>query len=492
VSDDRAKGFLQHITAEPDDDTPRLIYADWLEEHGDADRAEFIRVQIERTSLPKWDARQVRLRLRERELLALHKGRWMAELPDIKGVVWDEFRRGFVATAAFARVTVLRERADECWAAAPIEAVSVPWPRKRERCHTIAPIAGLRELLICGSLGDPAEVGQLANAPLLSTLRVLAIPKANLGAAAFVLLTSSPHLGSLKALRLPGNAIGNGGVDALTGAASLDSLEELDLSEMDSYSSYGEDPIIEALGAEALAGWPGMGRIRSLNLSGSSFGQDGLRALLRSPHATGLKELALGRNDLFGQAMEEFEAARTELRLEVLDLSENPIGDLGAAHLARADCLRELKALELDICDMSPSAAHRLAGAPVLAGLRRLSANNNNFRSEGLQALLDGGPQELHTLLLVNNGIDNEGVADLAESPASDTLLELDLGHNDVGNRAARALARSKHLRNLLILGLTASYIEKRGEAALRASELGKRLAVLNLGTRPDDEEIPF
>ena len=41
------------IIAHPDDDTPRLIFADWLEEKGDSARAEFIRVQIDRARLPE-------------------------------------------------------------------------------------------------------------------------------------------------------------------------------------------------------------------------------------------------------------------------------------------------------------------------------------------------------------------------------------------------------------------------------------------------------
>jgi uncharacterized protein (TIGR02996 family) len=41
------QGFLEAIIAEPDDDTHRLVYADWLEEHGHADRARFIRAQVE-------------------------------------------------------------------------------------------------------------------------------------------------------------------------------------------------------------------------------------------------------------------------------------------------------------------------------------------------------------------------------------------------------------------------------------------------------------
>ncbi|MBY0456405.1 MAG: TIGR02996 domain-containing protein, partial [Gemmataceae bacterium] len=42
--------LLAAIRANPDEDTPRLAFADWLDEHGDeADRAraEFIRVQCE-------------------------------------------------------------------------------------------------------------------------------------------------------------------------------------------------------------------------------------------------------------------------------------------------------------------------------------------------------------------------------------------------------------------------------------------------------------
>ena len=38
-------GSLADIIAHPEDDTPRLIYADWLDDHGQSERAEFIRLQ---------------------------------------------------------------------------------------------------------------------------------------------------------------------------------------------------------------------------------------------------------------------------------------------------------------------------------------------------------------------------------------------------------------------------------------------------------------
>lgn len=46
------QAFLADILANPDDDTPRLIYADWLEEDGPNHRAELIRVQCELAKLP--------------------------------------------------------------------------------------------------------------------------------------------------------------------------------------------------------------------------------------------------------------------------------------------------------------------------------------------------------------------------------------------------------------------------------------------------------
>jgi uncharacterized protein (TIGR02996 family) len=39
--------LIRSILANPSDDAPRLVYADWLEEHGRAEYAEFIRVQVE-------------------------------------------------------------------------------------------------------------------------------------------------------------------------------------------------------------------------------------------------------------------------------------------------------------------------------------------------------------------------------------------------------------------------------------------------------------
>src|SRR5262249_46940199 len=46
-----ADAFLRAIIENPNDDGPRLVYADWLEESGNP-RGEFIRVQCEKARIP--------------------------------------------------------------------------------------------------------------------------------------------------------------------------------------------------------------------------------------------------------------------------------------------------------------------------------------------------------------------------------------------------------------------------------------------------------
>src|SRR5687768_4091442 len=43
-------GLIAAIVADPDNDTLRMVYADWLEEHGHSDRGEFLRLQVQALS----------------------------------------------------------------------------------------------------------------------------------------------------------------------------------------------------------------------------------------------------------------------------------------------------------------------------------------------------------------------------------------------------------------------------------------------------------
>src|SRR5580704_11727592 len=112
--------FLQAILDDPDDDAPRLIYADWLEERGDP-RGEFIRVQCELAPLGPTDPRRPELETRETALLAKHRIRFVRPIP--QGVVWCcTFRRGFLDCAELAAADFLRHAA-VLFRAAPVRGV---------------------------------------------------------------------------------------------------------------------------------------------------------------------------------------------------------------------------------------------------------------------------------------------------------------------------------------------------------------------------------
>jgi uncharacterized protein (TIGR02996 family) len=495
-----SRGFLDYMVANIDEDTPRLAYADWLAENGQDERAEFIRVQVERARLPVWDAAQVRLRLREQDLLTRHGERWLAAMPAIPGAKWEGFRRGIVAEVSFTSFEAMRANAHACRAVAPVEAVTVRWPRRREGRQPGTEIAELRELSLTGRPDNLEEVAWLSESPQLSTLRALTVR--GLWAEALRTLAASPHLTRLKALRLPANNLGNAGVFALIGTAALGALEELDLSGQGGAERYNEDPVVRAAGLEALARWPGLAAVRSLTLSGSDVGRIGLRALLRSPHVGALKELSLRSSRLDGQAMAEFDSALPALRLEALDVGENVLKDLGTEYVALVPCLRELKALRLDRCEIRLSGARLFAKkASFIGELRILDLGHNHFGPGGLGVLLGREPPALHTLRMRDNDLLDEGAELLAASPASATLLELDLSQNRLSTAAAEALGSSEHLSELLILRLEENPIDELAAAVLALSPLGKRLAVLEVDNYPPppppppggpDDPIPF
>jgi len=102
--------LLAAIAASPDDDRPRLVYADWLLERGEA-RGELIQIQIALARSGSGGAVDVEaVRARERALLEAHQERWL-------GTPWDArltwlFDRGF-PTGRFGHAGMFVERGRE-------------------------------------------------------------------------------------------------------------------------------------------------------------------------------------------------------------------------------------------------------------------------------------------------------------------------------------------------------------------------------------------
>src|SRR5437868_12607954 len=93
----QADAFLEAIVAQPDDDTPRLVYADWLEERGDP-RGEFIQVQCRLARMGEGEPGFSRYQERERELLDQHRLDWLGELRSVARQ--STFLRGFLDEVA--------------------------------------------------------------------------------------------------------------------------------------------------------------------------------------------------------------------------------------------------------------------------------------------------------------------------------------------------------------------------------------------------------
>ncbi len=102
-----ADDFLNAIGNAPSDDAPRLIYADWLDEHGQPERAEFIRVQCELNVPGGPRGRRTELRLRERELLGRFGKEWAGTFAGTCESY--RFQRGFVEVIS-ARIGPLLKR----------------------------------------------------------------------------------------------------------------------------------------------------------------------------------------------------------------------------------------------------------------------------------------------------------------------------------------------------------------------------------------------
>jgi uncharacterized protein (TIGR02996 family) len=343
------------VVAAPDDDAPRLVLADWYEENGQPERAEFIRVQVElarRTTLgddfeepesPKGSKKTdhqaleqtptATLGRRERALLKEHQADWVADLPK-----WAtkkcEFRRGFYAFVEttgrqwMIAGTRLRE-------AHPIEGVSIRG--FADGLLASEAMKGIRELVAyTNDLGD-AQAEEIARAPALYALRRLHLSYNDIGTRGVGYLAGSWLLKNLRELRLSYNRFGDAGVQALADSEQLRELETLtltdDLITADGVRALCESPVAQTLrvlhldkneigpdGAEALAQSPNLGKLRTLLLTRNQIGDAGVKVLAQSPHLAGLRELHVGDNGLSRLGASALVASPTLTRLTKLNL----------------------------------------------------------------------------------------------------------------------------------------------------------------------------
>lgn len=242
MSADRA-AFLQTILENPDDDTARLIFADWLEEQGESERATLIRVQCELARLPADNPRHPQYadwKATEHALLQAHAKTWAAPLAGLVGG-W-EFQRGFIDVVTMPATAFLAQG---------------------EVLFQLAPVTHVRFL-------EGAQVlPELAACPNLARLRTLQLSANYLDDAALGTLAHSPHLGQLTALHLGRNNFTNRGAVHLAQASGLPRLRQLNLSHN----------FIGTAGARQLAFSRQLATLSTLDISNNLVDREGLVAL---------------------------------------------------------------------------------------------------------------------------------------------------------------------------------------------------------------------
>ncbi|VTR96235.1 Leucine-rich repeat-containing protein typical subtype OS=Herpetosiphon aurantiacus (strain ATCC 23779 / DSM 785) GN=Haur_4051 PE=4 SV=1: LRR_6: LRR_6: LRR_6 [Gemmata massiliana] len=476
------RALLAAIGANPDEDTPRLAFADWCDEHDEPERARFIRLQFEAERYGEHTPERLDIEEQATELFNVHHRKWLTDEP-----VWARSlqsnplvfrtvglygtRNGFLEHVSLTVADCLAN-APEIFATAPVRELEFEEIRDGGRALANMVLPGRVAALTLRFSVTPPHWDSVLASPLLRGPRKLSLD----------LFGEQPRFG-------------NGGA-----GITWDEREVL-----------GDD------GAMVIARCANLSNLNALALGGGTIGPPGMEALVKSPYLSGLESLSLGGHPVGDEGLIHLSRSPLASRLTKLDLQDTQVGDdglrafftagpsrlrqlclgsygthrvagAGLNALVRCDALRALTDLYLDGVPLTPDHVCSLANNPCFAGLRRLHIGASNFDDQMAQELA-ASPylRNLRFIDLQNNRVGTRGVSALARSPVLDTVIDLELHNNGgVADAGAAALAGSERVRELQNLGLAATGLGLKG---LRAVANSPHLAQLR---SLDFESAPF
>ena len=412
--------LLRALVENPDEDTPRLVYADWLDEHADTlpvpaavrAHAQFIRDDIALSRLDEYDP----LRLR-----------WeLIEKPEREAAGWVRDRLPVLQWGSFARGPLFRRGFPWAVAVPPGRVGSlseVPFPLERVQLDRRG--------------RDAVEV--LRRAPWRERLRTIEF--ANLGGTSPTDVLSPFALERLERLAFLSDAINPAEARALVASPLFRRLTALTITRA---------PVGQAV-AEAMVGEGAATGLRELHLTNSRVPADALVDLLGSHAANCLETLALG-GDRIGapQKFRAFERALALPPVRALDVGDERPGEAGIESLLASALPPRLCRLDLSRCWLSGDCIRALAG---------------------------GGFGALRVLRLHSNPAGNDGAVALARAPHLAGLLVLNLGYSQVGDEGVEAILESPLADGLVLLDLTGSPASEEMKEVLKA-RMGDRVRV--------------
>jgi uncharacterized protein (TIGR02996 family) len=213
-----AAAFLDAIFEQPADDTPRLVYADWLEEHGQANYAQFIRLQCAVAREKLWSPEANRLWEEIGRVWAgmseafwlgegdwnPYSGRWNAGNLDAV-----HFHRGFLRHDSGAPFDLFVRRWSLWWPWFPAPVCLLTpvegWAEQVSECPLLRRVRHLRFGVRRWTGSD--DLAHLIAAPCLHQLRVLDAEWVTLSQAELETLLRPDTLPRLQELRLDFRAV---------------------------------------------------------------------------------------------------------------------------------------------------------------------------------------------------------------------------------------------------------------------------------------------
>ena len=385
---DKELAFLSQIRERPDDDGPRLIFADFLDEYGDP-RGQFIRIQCALDRLAMDDPRRPVLEQQEKDFLDRHEKRWTEGLEGL--MVGCTYRRGLIESITVNSAAFL-DRGKEIFSYGPIRRV-----RFSDASHCFAELMDSRfldqipEIDLCGNTLGNGGISQLAR---------------------------SKHFANVEYLHLGFNDLTDQGLRALADMPQLAQLREL-------YLDYNRS--LSTPGLRALADSPYMSNLRHLDLSGNSLNESALKVLINGESLKKLDSLVLAGNQIGDGGVEAL--VRSELLTRML--KRNP-------------------ALDLRRNNIGPVGMRALGASPIVEPMEELNLAINVIGDSGLSVLAQSPYLRLKRLIISNNRIGDPGVIDLARSRLPETLEYLDLQENFITTESVRIVdeaAKAVHWR---------------------------------------------
>lgn len=180
------ESLLRAVCENPDDDTPRLVFADWLDEHGDPAWAEFIRLQcwLHRPGPGPWGPAEEDLwatnTARADRLLDTNREAWEGRLfrrsgldPEVSS--WGEFERGFCESLHIYATTVRGIDWDRVYAATPLRSLFLTEIEEADAAVQHPAARQLRHLGLSDCELSLEHIQAITRAPTLAKLESLRV-----------------------------------------------------------------------------------------------------------------------------------------------------------------------------------------------------------------------------------------------------------------------------------------------------------------------------